>query len=368
LQQQRAPLGTDASRHTVLLNRQGREEMQGTAGLKSLSVLARASNSQDTNSRGTFEQEVEPGNLRAVLAREPAVDESLRDLREETPREQTTLALPRNSVPTQPRGCHPMCTWQCDESQCEETCEPVCDSAKCETRCNTATASLAQACTMRCDKPQCSTVCHPSCQTTDCALCTTTCGKPACTMHCPRAEAQCQRVCSKPRCTWNCRAPKACPQPSCRLKCAHPRDCSPAQTYEAIPPLPSGWVAVESFAPSQSHLQGLNATRRALLEGHHPQGASTSGSHWAPPTVPRWPTMAVPVTSAVEAQQRPAERPRIRRQTVDIPVDLSGLFEKPEESLWPHQGIVAPSRLPWAERQGDLLATARETLDPPESG
>lgn len=120
--------------------------------------------------------------------------------------------------------CKPICTYQCEKSECDQTCEPVCLPPQCETLCTKS----ADKCETRCNKPKCAVICplEPECpQDSECpkSKCRTICAPPACTTSC---SGSCHSVCSQPQCNWKCKAPlDSCKKPACKLNCPDVHKC-----------------------------------------------------------------------------------------------------------------------------------------------
>mmetsp|Transcript_23560 Transcript_23560/g.54856 ORF Transcript_23560/g.54856 Transcript_23560/m.54856 type:complete len:326 (+) Transcript_23560:190-1167(+) len=138
--------------------------------------------------------------------------------------------------------CTPKCTWKCDQPECDEVCTPQCKQPECEVRCVPDTSN----CEMDCTQPQCMTVCpERACPYEGCPLCQTQCSEPVCKLRCPEVQ-NCHTVCEQPECMWDCKAPAQCPAPKCQMACERPPNCL-SQSYQQLPPLASGEMAVHSF-------------------------------------------------------------------------------------------------------------------------
>merc|ERR1719272_20579 len=107
---------------------------------------------------------------------------------------------------------------------------------------------------MECDKPECAVMCPKSqCPSHDCPFCKATCGDPVCKLKCPNKQP-CHNVCEQPTCEWKCKAPTECPAPKCQMVCEHPKNCM-GNTYQDMPPLQPGEIAVQSFTTPDALLQ-----------------------------------------------------------------------------------------------------------------
>lgn len=139
--------------------------------------------------------------------------------------------------------CAPQCSYKCSSPKCDEDCHPVCESPTCQTRC--AGPDLS-ACRMNCGKPHCSVICPKhACTDEGCQPCTTKCSEPMCMLQCPKSQP-CHNVCEEPQCSYQCKAPTTCPQPVCEMQCETPNNCM-GSTYRQLPPLQPGQVLVQSF-------------------------------------------------------------------------------------------------------------------------
>lgn len=200
--------------------------------------------------------------------------------------------------------CTPQCTYKCESPKCNEVCTPVCQAPVCQTRC--AGADLS-ACHMQCGKPQCSVLCPK--EPLGSQACKTQCSEPMCMLQCPKAQP-CHNVCEHPQCDWKCSAPTECPKPKCRMECESPQKCI-GTTYRQLPPLQVGESLVQSFRTPSSLVQRSSSTRDAFEAESVPIQRS------------QLPTLSVPVETmrvseggdslATERQQL-LQRPRLQRQ------------------------------------------------------
>lgn len=149
--------------------------------------------------------------------------------------------------------CHPKCTWNCGNADCDEVCDPVCAPPQCETAC--ATINLA-ACRQRCDPPKCAIVCPTShCAHGGCPACKTVCSPPKCRTEC--AE-QCESKCSEPQCTWKCN-PGQCEKPRCTLQCGGAKTCGLDGNLNARPPPFASGMTVVAKALAATDPKSLSA-------------------------------------------------------------------------------------------------------------
>ncbi|MCQ2821136.1 MAG: hypothetical protein MJ252_28075 [archaeon] len=120
-------------------------------------------------------------------------------------------------------GCHPQCSWKCDDPHCPAICDPVCEPPKCHTSCAEPKNAI---CDIKCEKPECEIKCpDKGCEGIDCPKCVTVCKQPHCVTHCQAPKPECEPVCEEPKCDWKCHKPQ-CPKPKCELVCENP-NCTP---------------------------------------------------------------------------------------------------------------------------------------------
>ena len=123
------------------------------------------------------------------------------------------VALAQTTVP----GCHPVCSWNCDNPQCPAVCHPICERPKCEMKCN----ELANAkCTTQCGVPQCEVRCPKDmCEGQTCPKCEIVCRPAECRSVCIPPDPVCTPMCEEAKCEWKCSRPVTCPRPKCELVC-----------------------------------------------------------------------------------------------------------------------------------------------------
>lgn len=120
------------------------------------------------------------------------------------------------------KGCHPKCTWACEQEECESQCEPLCAAPLCQTRCPPV-ANPAN-CKQTCNKPDCMVICPAKrCATEQCPECQTVCNAPKCKTTCDAPK--CTSLCAAPKCEWKCKDPTSCAKPKCNLKCDGAMTC-----------------------------------------------------------------------------------------------------------------------------------------------
>lgn len=187
-------------------------------------------------------------------------------------------------------ACTPTCRWACESAKCAEVCEPQCKPPICETRCEGTNVS---GCVMDCDEPHCAVHCPAHmCPNGGCPSCTTTCSEPMCKLRCDNAQP-CHNVCEKPDCHWNCKAPEHCPAPVCNMVCESPQNCQ-GRTYEALPPLEPGQLAVRSFSVTSNNQEASAPAATPGASGSSPYYSSEAFAAAEPQPTP------VPVDSENE--------------------------------------------------------------------
>lgn len=202
----------------------------------------------------------------------------------------STLSNTGITQPTQSTGhgpssslgadCHPKCTWNCGNAECDEVCDPVCAPPQCETAC--ATINLA-ACRQRCDPPKCAIVCPTShCAHGGCPACKTVCAPPKCTTEC--AE-QCESKCSEPQCTWKCN-PGQCEKPRCTLTCGGAKVCGLDGNLNARPPPFAEGMTVVAKALAATDPKSLSAF---AVKGGLPGSGAMPGPSAKKPAAPSSP-------------------------------------------------------------------------------
>lgn len=117
------------------------------------------------------------------------------------------------------KGCHPKCSYTCEQEECEATCQPMVHAGPlCQTRCP-AIGDARTNCRQECNEPDCVVICpeekrvkfpRPECMTV--------CNAPKCKAFCDVPEG-CHSVCAEPKYEWKCKDPKTCAQPKCTLTC-----------------------------------------------------------------------------------------------------------------------------------------------------
>ena len=110
------------------------------------------------------------------------------------------------------QGCHPLCSYQCDNPVCPADCRPVCQPYNC--RICEITEENTTICNERIEDG-CSTNCPPDqCETDTCPQCEIKCSDDLCDDD-PNCLIQCYQI----ECAWDCRKPYNCPKPVCELQC-----------------------------------------------------------------------------------------------------------------------------------------------------
>lgn len=112
-------------------------------------------------------------------------------------------------------GCHPLCSWLCDDPTCPAVCQPICSQPACQFN---QTCGYSPVCSVRCPADQC--------ESDSCPACETICADPP-SLDCGVIE------CEITTCSWQCRKPLHCPYPRCELQCEHP-------ACEYVPPVSDG--------------------------------------------------------------------------------------------------------------------------------
>ncbi len=114
-------------------------------------------------------------------------------------------------------GCHPECTYECDNPVCAANCQPQCDSVKCRI-CEQINVNatpvceedfIDRGCEIRCPADQC--------ESDSCPQCEVICAGSLCDDD-PTCVIECEQI----ACGWDCQKPTNCPQPICILQCEQP--------------------------------------------------------------------------------------------------------------------------------------------------
>lgn len=108
-------------------------------------------------------------------------------------------------------GCHPECTWVCDDPVCPALCQANCFGScpnTCENDCSCSLFSdpVKQNCTPPLETP--CTTCQASQKGLNCS-------------DTNNRSCECNLSCELP-CSWDCQTPSNCPKPKCELKCEKP--------------------------------------------------------------------------------------------------------------------------------------------------
>ncbi len=128
-------------------------------------------------------------------------------------------------IGVQSQGCHPLCSWQCDNPVCRAVCRPVCQRPVCQFCFNSTLPPVCyplSGCSIQCPQDQCESDSCPTCAT----QCPNVCG----------ARPNCYRECGQTQCAWLCEKPLNCPRPTCVLQCEQPA-CPLSSAAHSIPSL-----------------------------------------------------------------------------------------------------------------------------------
>jgi len=129
-------------------------------------------------------------------------------------------------------GCHPECSWQCDDPVCLADVVSVCDPVNCTYQCEEPNDTIT------CIGPICDLVCPPDqCESDACPACEIQCEILECTAT-DDADINCTSLCAEPQCSWYGTTPTDCPEPVCELVCETPACAGDAPPV--TPPSSSG--------------------------------------------------------------------------------------------------------------------------------
>lgn len=110
-------------------------------------------------------------------------------------------------------GCHPECTWQCDDPVCPADCTIHAGPLNCTVMCSDNGHY--------CYPPRCTHECLDNvCETDMCPICSILCEAPRCRFV--PLGVRCETMCSQGMFSWSCKKPKNCPYPKCELMCEKP--------------------------------------------------------------------------------------------------------------------------------------------------
>ncbi len=123
----------------------------------------------------------------------------------------------------------PLCTWQCDDPQCEAICDPVCEPPQCAIQCGPLGPTPNCECEVKCEKPLCEIRCpDDGCEVDSCPQCETVCEPAHCLATCQKIDMNgvdcslptpsCSPLCEETQCSWKCHKPE-CQTPQCELQC-----------------------------------------------------------------------------------------------------------------------------------------------------
>lgn len=127
-------------------------------------------------------------------------------------------------------GCHPVCSWICDNPICDAIVEPVCELPNCTVICQgeqNPSNCLQRSCHIECPED--------SCSLDSCPMCETICMSPIC----PESY-NCVAMCEPTSCSWSVHKPRVCPRPQCELVCEQPACLAMSNTNTIHTP----WISI----------------------------------------------------------------------------------------------------------------------------
>lgn len=136
------------------------------------------------------------------------------------------------------QGCHPQCSWACDDPTCDSICQPVCEPPVCSNNCTVGDPA-------GCTPPRCEVSCpNNMCEADSCPTCETVCYPPNCA-----SGHECTILCEPTNCGWYC-GPGNCAAPQCVLQCEQPACAVPAPKAAQAPRDTSSLLMLVAVATS----------------------------------------------------------------------------------------------------------------------
>ncbi len=126
-----------------------------------------------------------------------------------------SLSFVSHATDSTEAGCHPECSFQCDDPVCPALCSFSCPDTLCQTApCDDSDCTCESFGELQIK--ECRLLAHAACPECDVGRSGRNCQNQA------GRSCTCQTSCDAQPCTLSCQTPSFCPEPRCELQCESP--------------------------------------------------------------------------------------------------------------------------------------------------